>query len=335
MIRNMAAHSLTEEGHQIVLQTPGLHHRLRGAILGCLVPVLLGVSVCLVAVLEILQVSDPGMITAGVAVFASLVAMVSVPWGLVTALRAPALARQTRVVIDLERRVIEPSGNAPEVPLSSVVGVSLRKPQALLQWMTIEADLVSVLPGDDPSPYRAPRSRSVVLLQRISGLEADSAHEMMVQLGQRLDLPVCSQSEPPWVGSGQGNGRGKISHVAAYVPVQGLFFIVSLFLLIGRRGEPRAMFHARQSLLLLVLEFVWVVGVALVSIPLMLLSEVFGGNGPHPAGVVFLTAGLVVFLVVRLGIRFYAAWRTWKGDTWLVPFVALISKRWLPAEDDL
>ena len=85
---------------------------------------------------------------------------------------------------------------------------------------------------------------------------------------------------------------------------------------------------------LLVVELIWVVGVSLVSIPLMLLSELVGGQGPHPVGIVFLGVGLVAFFVVRMGVRFYAAWRAWKGDIWLVPVVGLISRRWLPPTDD-
>jgi len=215
-----------------------------------------------------------------------------------------------------------------------VASLSLRKPNAMLKWMNIEADLHAATPHDDPSPYRAPRHNAVVLVQRINELEAEPARKLMETLGSRLDLPTADRSSSLLGGGGaSGTARGRGAHAAAYVPVQGIFLLASIFLLIARRGDPRAMFHARQSMLLLAFEVAWVVGVVAIGVPLMLLSELTGGEGPHPVGIVFIVVGMLPFLFMRIGFRFYGAWRAWKGDAWLVPVVGRISRRWLPPEE--
>lgn len=331
MFRTTTRHALVEDGPVLRLQTPVRHYHFRAATLGLLLPFLLGLLVVLVALLELLEVGSVGPLTAVVGGIAVLGTGVALPFAVGMAVMAPRLSARSAVVIDRTTRTITPrEGEA--VSLDRVVGLSLRKPTAMLKWLQIQADIEEA-PSTVDSPYRAPASRSVVLVSRINELEAEAGRQLMAELGERLGVEVSDRTSSLMGGGGAtGTAGGRGGHALAYVPVQGIFLFASIFLLVARRGDARATFHARQSLLMLAAEAAIIVVVCIVGLPLLFLSELTGGTGPHPAGIAVLLVGLLPFTMVRLVGRFYAAWRAWKGELWLVPVLGRISRRWLPAE---
>jgi len=331
MLRTTTAHALREEGHTLVLSVPTRHYFVRAGTLGLLVPFLLFVLVGLFAALELLEVGELGGLTYVMLAVASVGSAIAVPFALVMAIRAPGLSKKSQVVVDLQERVIHPREGDP-IPLDRVAGLSLRKPNAMLKWMSIQADITDA-PSEDSSPYRPPAVRSIDLVSRINELEAEAGRVLMADIGRRLNLETTDRTSSLLGGGGaDGQAAGRTAHALAYVPVQGIFFFASAFLLIARRGDPRAMFHAMQSMLVLAFEMGVILVVALFGGGLVLASEASGGALPHAVGLVVLGVGLVPFTALRLVGRFYAAWRAWKGDTWLVPVVGRISRRWLPED---
>ncbi len=333
MFRTTTAHALSEEGPLLILQTPKVHYFTRAVVLGLLVPVLLVVLVGLVALLDLLQTGEVGGLTYVVGVLAGGLAALCIPWAMGMALMAPTLSRRTRVVVDREAGVIHPRSGDP-IPLAAVTGLSLRKPNALLKWMSIMADLHDA-PSSEESPYRAPATRSVELVSRINELEAEAGRKLMEDIARRMNVGASDRTSSLLGGGGAtGHSGGRAAHALAYLPVQGVFLFASAFLLIARRGDPRATFHAKQSLTMLLFEVLVIFVVCVIGIPLMMLSELTGGHGPHPAGIAVLLLGLIPFSLARLGGRFYAAWKAWKGELWVVPVVGAVSRRWLPAPDE-
>ena len=332
MLRTTTAHALHEEGHQLILRTPVRHYLVRAATLGLLLPVLFAILTGLVALLELLEVGEPGLLTMGAGIFGAACSAVAVPFAAGMAVMAPRLSARSQVVIDQAARVLHPWDGEP-VPLDAVVGLSLRKPNPMLKWLVIEADLAAP-PSTDPSPYRVPAVRSVALVSRINELEAEAARLLMADIGRRLDLETADRTSSFLGGGGlTGRAAGRGAHALAYIPVQGIFLFASLFLLVSRRGDPRAMFHAKQSLLLLAVEMVVIVGSVAVSIPLFVVGEAMGAEPPLHPGIIGLLGTLIPVMLLRVVARFYAAWRAWHGDLWLVPLVGRVSKRWLPATD--
>jgi uncharacterized membrane protein len=316
---------LTEEGPLLRLRTRPAHWLRRGAVLGLVVPALLAMVLVLLIIVDLidrLRLGDGTII--GVALFV-LVGGPSALWGAVMALGAQGRSRRSVVEVDLAGGVVRPTG-APARPLSAVRALRLHKPNSLLAWLAVDALLV-----DDQvrpvGPYQAP---GLTLPLRLWGdipeQRGAEALALAGQLAERLGVPVEDGRGAFDRGLDAGK-RGRSWHTAAYVPMQGIFLFASALILLTRKDDAVGRFHARQSLSLLVVESVAIVGVVIVGAPLMFLP---GGRDPHPVGVAVLVGGLLIVTMARLVLRFYAAWRAWRGDLWLLPVLGRLTRRWLP-----
>lgn len=326
-------HAIDDQGDRIVLQTPASWWRRRGLVLGVAVPGLLVVLVGLFGLLDLLQ--EAGGLLVGVA--AGVCALVLVPSVLVGAVQLATASRnsaRTRVEIDLQQREIT-TANEERVALDTVRSLALVKSNPLLKWMSIVA-----VTGGGPeaeSPYRPPREQQVVLLGNLNELEVGKARVAMAELADRLGVSHSDRS-PVLLGGGgrSGAGKGTLVHGLAYLPVQGIFLFASLFLLIARRDDAVARFHARQSLAFFAVELVVIVGGVIASLPLWFGASLLEDQMDDPYLPVAILTGLVLLVVTfaRLGLRLYAGWRATQGEAWVIPGVGWLSRRWLPASSD-
>ncbi len=332
--------ALDDRGASLILQTPRAFWVVRGLVLALLVPLLLIFLVGLLAGVDILAVGaeEPGVFTGLGALLFFGVGGPSFLVGALHLLRSSSRSAQSRVEIDLEAREIRPTGG-PAVPFDQLRGLVLRKPNPLLKWVAIEADLggAATAAADDPSPYRAPRGgASLRLLGNLNELELGGARKLMQQLADRMGVEAMDRSPSLLGGGGEsGAGAGRIGHAATYFPLQGIFFFASLFFLFARKDDPVGQFHARQSLTLLVFEMVAIFGTIIVAVPFLFLGEILGkGDGePHPVGLGILVVGLLGVTGLRMMLRFVATYKAWRGKSWLMPGVGRISARWLPPAD--
>ena len=108
-----------------------------------------------------------------------------------------------------------------------------------------------------------------------------------------------ASSEAPAEQSSPGQASDNLLAVLAYVPV------LCLLTLLQADQEPGLRAHARQGLVLFLLEII----LALLLIP--------------GVSAFLLTLALVICLLFAL----FAAWNAWNGDYWRIPYVADIAER--------
>ncbi len=316
-----ATDALTVDGRRLVLQTPRGFFAKRAAALGLLVPVLLTVIVGLVALLETVEGAGPGAATLVVAAVCALVGLGSGLAGAFTLVRAGPRSDASRVVIDLEAATLD-SARDGRVPLSAVQGLVLHQPNRLTKWHCISATLAAGPRAEDGDPYRPPASGRVALVGHLTEWELTQARALLATLGDHLGVPTTDDSGGIF---GKGSGKGGTAHALAYLPVQGIFLVASLFLLLARRGEPLSQFHARQSLAFLPVELVALFGTTLVTAPLLFVTD-----EPHPVAGVVMGLAIGTVAIGRLVLRFVAAWKAHKGEAWVIPGMGWLVRRWLP-----
>ena len=324
---------LTEEGDILRLQTPSRFWLMRGLVLLLVVPALLMLLVGLLALLELLDTGEPGPLTFGSAVVLGLLCLPSAAVGAVHLLRAGPRSAASRVEIDLAARQIRPTEGAA-VPLDRVRSLVLHKPQPLLKWLAIEAEVGEPV-AETGNPYQPPRGSRLRLLGEISEFDSGRAFRFTEELAGRLGVPAEDRS-PSLLGGGgaSGKGKGRLGHALAYLPFQGIFLIASIFLLVARRDDPVARFHAKQSLVMFPLEMLAIFGAFALSMPFLFLGELTGSgsNEPHPVGIAIVLVLVIGVALGRLGLRLMAMSKAWRGEAWVIPIVGLISRRWKPLE---
>lgn len=322
--------ALTVDDRVLRLQTPASFWWKRGAVLAVGVPVLLTILVALVALLDTIEVGEPSGLTLIAAAGSALLGGICMLVGGVHVLRAGPKSRASLVEIDLDQGIITSAAEGTH-PLSAVRGLELHQPNPVLKWHAITARLHAGPQAEDGDPYRPPASGSVQLLGQINELELGAARELMETVAGHLGgLPAADKSSSLLGGGGStGEKLGRLGHALAYVPVQGIFLIASIVLLVARRKDPVAQFHARQSLAFLPFELAALFGGILVTVPFM-----FIGDEPHPAAAVLMGLVLLPIALGRLGLRFYAAWKAHKGACWVIPGMGWLSRRWLPPVSD-
>jgi uncharacterized membrane protein len=316
---------LTEDGPLLRLRTRPAHWLRRGAVLGLFVPALLAVVLVLLIIVDLIDRLRLGDGTIVGLVLSVLVGGPSVLWGAVLALSAQGRSQRSVVEIDLAAGLLRPTG-APARPLSAVRALRLHKPNSLVAWLAVDALLVD----DQPrlaGPYQPPTLTTPVRLWGdIPEQKGAEALALVGQLAARLGVPLEDGRSAFDRGLDAGS-RGRTWHTAAYVPLQGIFLFASALILLTRKDDAVGRFHARQSLTLLVVETIAIIGVIIVGATLMFLP---GGRDPHPLGVAVLVGGLLLITGLRLVLRVYAAWRAWRGDLWLLPVLGRLTRRWLP-----
>jgi uncharacterized membrane protein len=316
---------LTEDGPLLRLRTRPAHWLRRGAVLGLFVPALLAVVLVLLIIVDLIDRLRLGDGTIVGAALCLLVGGPSVLWGAVLALGAQGRSRRSVVELDLAGGALRPAVG-PARSLAAVRALRLYKPNSLVAWLAVDALLVDDQPRP-AGPYQAPALTTPVRLWgNIPEQRGAEAVALAGQLAARLGVPLEDGRSAFDRGLDAGS-RGRTWHTAAYVPMQGIFLFASALILLTRKDDAVGRFHARQSLSLLVVESIAIVGVIIVGAPLMFLP---GGRDPHPIGVAVLVGGLVLITGLRLIVRFYAAWRAWRGDLWLLPVLGRFTRRWLP-----
>ena len=112
-----------------------------------------------------------------------------------------------------------------------------------------------------------------------------------------------------------------------YAPLDGVNVAYSLFALMTS-PEPRLRFAAKQSLVLLAVEGILLFFVfSCVGLPLVFTSL------PIPLELAVFVLPLLVLGGVRGGLRFLLSYRAYRGRAWVIPFLAPLSRRWLPPSD--
>lgn len=324
--------ALTVDDHILRLQTPPSFWYKRGAVVGLLVPALLLLLVVLVALLDFIEVGAPSVLTAIAAGAGGLLSGIFVLWGAVHIIRAGARSEASLVELDLQAGTITSAAEGTH-PIAAVTALELHQPRVWQKWHAISACLSHGPVEDHGDPYRAPADERVVLLGNINELEVGKANELMGTLSGHLgDIPIVDKSSGLLGGGGSaavpGDTKariGRLGHALAYLPVQGIFLIASVVLLVARRNDPVAQFHARQSLALLPLEIAALLLGIVVTVPFMLIPK-----DPSPLTMIPMLLVLLPIALGRLGLRLYAGWRAHKGECWVIPGIGWLSRRWLP-----
>lgn len=309
--------AVVEDGPVLRIQTPAAFWIKRGAVLALLVPALLVLLTGLFALLEVLQGEEPGVLTMVVGAGSGALSFLCVAVGGVHVVRAGPRSAASLVELDVEHGVLRSLAEG-EHPLAAVRGLELRKTSPLLKWHEITATLHES-PQEDGNPYRPPKAGKVRLIGNINEFELKGARELLADLAGRLGVESTDNSS---VLLGGGGTKGKPAYGLAYIPVQGIFLLVSVGLLIFKRDDPAAQFHARQSLAFFPLELAALFLAAMLTAPFMFITD-----EPHPAAMALMALALMVVAIGRLVVRFVAAYRAFHGRAWVIPGMGWLTRR--------
>jgi len=226
--------------------------------------------------------------------------------GLWTMATAASRAARSRVVIDLDERLITRPGAAPAV---------FRTP-----------DAVRVAPKGLGWSLRLDGDHPLVLLRHVprgSGPAlADAAEALAEALEVRARVPAAAR-----------RARGLVPRdedlwaTLCYAPIDGVNVAYSVLALMTS-PSPALRFAAKQSLVSLGVElfFALLLGGCL-GVP------VIAASAPLALEAAALLCPLAVFTIVRVTIRLVASFHAYRGRAWVMPWLSPITRRWAP--DDL
>ncbi len=236
------------------------------------------------------------------AAIASVIALV----GLVTMARGRVVRGVVR--IDLAERLIERPGRPMSV-LRGVRAVRIRAGRA--PWSGFALTLV----------YADARSELLLRVPRAQGRAlSETANALADALDARAEVPASARRSRPLVPNDP-----RLAAALANAPLDGLFLAASFWYLMSSR-DPFVRFHAKQSLALFGLSTTLALfSMSCCGLPLSLFAP--------PGLVAFASAvPLVALTLTRIGVRTVAATRAHRGELWIQPWLAPLSRRWAPAE---
>ena len=273
-------------------QVPVAEVRKRGLINLFFIPVLCGLLALLLTLMF-----GPGSEWV-VVPLCGLGALAGMAQGLLFLVTADKRSQDSRVVYDLQANNLDGRRLAP------VQKIEVLQPSTWLKFLEIR--LVT------SEGHHA-------LVERIAPKQGKEALAIAQDLGRELGVPVED------VGGVTDTGvlglNTNHAGAACYFPVQGIFLIASVALLIISR-KPAIRFHAIQSLTVFALFLFAILLVVGVGAGAMAVDE--------GAGVVVLVLGLLGVALPRLVLRFVLCWKAWKGQLWIVPGLGFWMRRWLP-----
>ncbi|MBK8996873.1 MAG: hypothetical protein IPM35_14150 [Myxococcales bacterium] len=291
----------TLSGHTLTLQVPAWHWLWRGIVLALSLPLLF-------ALLAVLASLDERGVAAPSVVFAGL-GGVSFTAGVLLALASPLLSARTRTTLDFAQGVLTRARSPSPVPLAALSGLRVARPSQLGTFLHLCATRTG-----------APDVR---LLGPLVPEHAREASELAGWLGTRLGLPVDSAS----VEAPQASSSDQLAGVLCYLPIQGIFFVASLYYLFTAKRRPFVRFCAIQSLIQLGFS------IAALAVILIALGVPVALTEPSPlqtALVVFLALALTGYWLWNFGAHAYACWAAYKGRLWVMPWLGFWVRRFLP-----
>jgi hypothetical protein len=299
----------------LVVETAPSHYVKRGLVAALLVPPLVGFLAVLAAAAD----ADAGALYA-LAAFAGVV-MVA---GLSLALLAPILSKRTRVRFDAGRGEIVRERDGFAVAMREAAGVVLRPTGNLglaRELVVVRADgsPIVVLHGAIASTHVAPAQAIANDIHAFFGVAPAAAPAPYRH-------PPPGAVHPPPAEAVQG-ALGMPPHIAAglcYLPVQGIFLLASIVMLIGAK-HPAVRFAAKQSLLQLALAFV--TGIVVVGGTVGIAVTVNEHSPFHVPLVVLAIVVVFAFACWHLGAYIYACLAAFRGRVWVMPWLrAVIGK---------
>lgn len=302
--------SLLLERDQVTLRVPPADYRKRALVLVLALPALLLGLAVLVGLQIGLQDGDALWAILFVGAAAGSAACL-VAGGVMLAL-AGFLSRRSHVVLDLSRRRLRPSPSGPELSWDEVAAVAVVHPAPLLKWWRLQA--------------RTRDGRVIPLRRRLPPAAADEAEALAEWCGELLGVPV---EVPAELGDQDALGlSGRWAAVLCYLPLQGIFLIASLYALATGRDRPFVRFCAKQSLAHFVASVVVMLLCLALGAPPLALAGSPVGRGVAAGWLALLLVG---FLVWNVGARIVACVRAWRGQVWVMPWLAPLVRSWAPA----
>ncbi len=293
---------LEENPDQLILRESARDHLIRGAF--WLFPVPWAVAVIGWAAYAVL-VETPSPL--GLAVTAGVVGLgCTVPAlaGLFLMATASRRAERSATLIDLGERLITAPGHEPDV---------FRKPDAVVVARAGLRGWALRLEGDP----------SVTVIRWVphgGGRDLAAAADALADaLGVGATVPRAARRAV-----GVVPNDPDVWAALCYAPVDGVNVAYSLLALMTSR-EPTLRFAAKQSLALLLVEvFIGLMVSGCAGVPILALSA------PFALEAFAFLCPLVVIGALRSGVRLLASVRAYRGESWVMPWLAPLSRRWAP-----
>lgn len=320
------AEALDERGDVLVLRTPVGFYRKRGVTFLLAIPFLAVVfgGLCAGGIADGSGLSNDelNIMLAVLSVPVLAVAGAGFLAGVITLVRAPGKSEASTVRVDLGRRVLERGGQS--VSLSEFSSLELVQPSKVLKWRSIRACRPASSEQSDNPYASSSRAEPMVLLENIEPLQGEAAGALLRYLGERMELQV--RAAPGMDKSALGGLGGSSNHAAmlCYLPVQGIWLIASLGMLVFSK-EPLVRFHAKQSLLM---------GAAHIGLAIAMVAggaigfEVLGSDA---VGAVLMLLPLLPMMLLIV-LRFVGAYKGHKGAWWVCPGLGWLTRRWIPED---
>lgn len=273
----------------------------QAALQGLLLPVLL--LIVFVALVLVVEGDPTGSLCS--AMGCGLLALVGMGQATVGGLRSKGIAERSAVTVSVsEGQLMHADGAASTDGVQELV---LRQANSWQKWLAIDAVMAPNAAAD--GPFAAPgKASGWRLLARIPPGLGPEAAETLGVLGDALGVPVRVEGGVNR-GSVLGMGPGTTA-VFCYMPIQGLFLLVSVaVLLVSRDAELR--FHAKQSLVLFIVEILAFVGCGVAGGVVALVST--------DAAIVVGGLLLVAVALLRLGVRIVCCFKAQKVSPFRIP----------------
>ncbi len=294
---------LRQDGDDVVLSVPLRDLRMQALLIIFLLPVAwLGIGF----LVALGTGEEAGVVVGGA--LACLATAASTMAGLVMLLLAPRKARASIVRLRADRSFLLAGGAV--LPAGQVQALRVGQPNPLMKWIGLIARTPT---GDRTIIGRLPPSKGAMVTA------------LGEYVGQALDMPVDTGAARTGLGMSP-----QATAAFCYIPLQGLWLIASLFCLVLAK-DPQVRFAARQSLAYYTLTGLGLVLVLVPFLPFLALSSPDDRLQPLLAVVLVLVLGGLALL--RLGVGVLATWKAWKGESWVIPGLGWLSRRWLPAEE--
>ncbi len=226
--------------------------------------------------------------------------------GLVRMARARASTSGREVWIDLAERVVERRGEPVQV-LSGVSAVRVRGGRSPWSGFTL------ALVHDDG------RVNTLLTVPRAQGRAlAKSAEHLADALDTKTDVSRAARGARPLLPTDP-----RLASALCCAPFDGLFVAMSVWYLMTST-DPFVRFNAKQSLALFAMSG------ALALLLMGCCGLPFGLLAPSGFVAASLALPLLVLAAARIVVRTMAAMRAHRGQVWVQPWLAFVSRRWAP-----
>jgi len=291
---------------QLVLRESARDHLVRGAVWVFAVP---SAIVGLGWICHALFVDSPSLLSLAVTSAAIGVAC-AVPAfaGLFLMATANKRAARRSTLIDLGDRTISVPGQAPTV---------FRKPDAVVVARAGLRSWTLRLEGDRQTTLlrRIPHGEGRDLAKAADALADALGVESSVPTSARRAIGLIPQSNDVWA-------------TICYAPIDGVNVAYALLALISSR-DAALRFAAKQSLAFLVVEgFVALMVSGCIGIPIAVASA------PLAVEAFAFLCPFMILGLIRLLARGVACVKAYRGQSWVMPWLAPLTRRWLPLSAD-